>query len=180
MKTMRKIQRGFYARFNTSLGPALFAATPRGLCGLGWEISRTRALRLLGAEHPTIRWAEKKAPLARRARSLEKFLTGRNRKFEPSLDLHGTPFQQAVWRALRRVPVGRTATYRDLAARAGFPRAVRAAANACGQNPVAIAVPCHRIIRSDGSLGGYSSGLWRKKFLLKLEGMATKAARIGI
>ncbi|MBC6440241.1 MAG: methylated-DNA--[protein]-cysteine S-methyltransferase [Rhodospirillales bacterium] len=86
---------------------------------------------------------------------------------------HGTPFQQAVWTALRRVPCGTAITYRDLADRAGRPRAIRAAGAANGQNPVSIVIPCHRIIGTDGSLTGYGGGLARKAWLLEHEGAKT-------
>jgi len=86
------------------------------------------------------------------------------------LDLQGTPFQQKVWRELRRLPRGRTVSYKELAQRAGSPRGFRAVGQANGRNPVPIIVPCHRVIAADGSLGGYSSGLERKRWLLKHEG----------
>ncbi len=85
------------------------------------------------------------------------------------LDLRGTAFQQRVWRELQRIPRGETITYAELAARIGAPKAVRAVGTACGANPVAIVVPCHRVVRADGSLGGYAWGLERKSSLLRGE-----------
>jgi methylated-DNA-[protein]-cysteine S-methyltransferase len=82
----------------------------------------------------------------------------------------GTPFQQSVWRALRKIPRGRTISYAELARRIGRPKAVRAAGLANGQNPISIVVPCHRVIGSDGTLTGYGGGLSRKKWLLEHEG----------
>ncbi|HLV76346.1 MAG TPA: methylated-DNA--[protein]-cysteine S-methyltransferase [Marinobacter sp.] len=93
---------------------------------------------------------------------------------ELPLAMQGTAFQLEVWRALRQIPVGTTLTYRELAQKLGKADAVRAVANACGANHLAVAVPCHRIVRSDGGLGGYRWGLERKKALLNLE--ATLAA----
>jgi len=87
------------------------------------------------------------------------------------LRLRGTEFQVRVWRALRQIPAGHTTSYADLARRIGQPSAVRAVANACGANPVAILVPCHRIVRSDGSLGGYRWGVERKRALLAAEAL---------
>jgi AraC family transcriptional regulator of adaptative response/methylated-DNA-[protein]-cysteine methyltransferase len=84
----------------------------------------------------------------------------------------GTPFQQQVWRALQQLPAGRTTGYAALAAAAGQPRAVRAVASACGANPLAVLVPCHRVLRSDGGLGGYRWGLARKRWLLEREGIS--------
>ncbi len=85
------------------------------------------------------------------------------------LDLRGTAFQQRVWRELQRIPRGETITYAELAARIGAPTAVRAVGTACGANPVAMVVPCHRVVRADGSLGGYAWGLERKERLLRAE-----------
>jgi AraC family transcriptional regulator of adaptative response/methylated-DNA-[protein]-cysteine methyltransferase len=85
------------------------------------------------------------------------------------LDIRGTVFQRRVWDELRRIPRGETRTYSDIARAIGFPAAVRAVGSACGANPVALAVPCHRAVRTDGGLGGYAWGLARKKKLLALE-----------
>jgi methylated-DNA-[protein]-cysteine S-methyltransferase len=87
------------------------------------------------------------------------------------LDLQGTPFQLRVWQELRQIPRGRAISYKELARRAGSPQASRAVGQANGRNPVPIIVPCHRVIAADGSLGGYSSGLERKRWLLEHEGV---------
>jgi methylated-DNA-[protein]-cysteine S-methyltransferase len=87
-----------------------------------------------------------------------------------ALDLHGTPFQVKVWQELQRIPYGDTISYKELARRAGSPQASRAAGQANGRNPVPIIVPCHRVISADGKLGGYNSGLDKKRWLLKHEG----------
>lgn len=88
------------------------------------------------------------------------------------LDVQGTAFQQAVWQELRRIPPGQTRSYADIAAAVGKPKAVRAAGSANGANNVAVLIPCHRVIRTDGTLGGYAYGLDRKKKLLEMEGQA--------
>jgi AraC family transcriptional regulator of adaptative response/methylated-DNA-[protein]-cysteine methyltransferase len=85
------------------------------------------------------------------------------------LDLRGTAFQQRVWRALRRIPAGETATYREVARRIGAPSAVRAVARACASNALAVAIPCHRVVRSDGASSGYRWGIARKRALLARE-----------
>lgn len=97
----------------------------------------------------------------------------------PSLPLapQGTPFQQAVWAAMQQVPPGRTISYGDLAQAIGRPQAVRAVAAACGANPIAILIPCHRIVRKDGALGGYRWGLGRKIALLRSEGALAEVPR---
>jgi O-6-methylguanine DNA methyltransferase len=103
-------------------------------------------------------------------RALERYLAGRERGLELPLDLAaGTPFQRRVWEATRRVPYGGTASYGEVARMAGSPRAVRAVGNALGSNPVPIVVPCHRVIHSDRTIGGFSSGLAWKRFLLEIE-----------
>ena len=109
------------------------------------------------------------APFPQARRQLAEYFAGRRRDFQIPLAPVGTPFQRRVWDALRRIPHGSTATYQEIARAVGSPRAARAvgAANAC--NPLAIVVPCHRVIRSDGALGGYAGGTGRKAALLNLE-----------
>src|SRR5437868_179118 len=85
------------------------------------------------------------------------------------LDLRGTAFQQRVWQALREIPVGKTASYADIAKRIGAPKSVRAVAKACAANNVAVAIPCHRVVRNDGALSGYRWGIVRKRVLLERE-----------
>jgi len=90
------------------------------------------------------------------------------------IDVAGTAFQEAVWNELRKIPAGETRSYADIAAAVGQPNATRAVGTANGSNPVAVLVPCHRVIRSDGSLGGYAGGLDRKRKLLAAEGVRTE------
>ncbi|HET8666868.1 MAG TPA: methylated-DNA--[protein]-cysteine S-methyltransferase, partial [Terriglobales bacterium] len=85
------------------------------------------------------------------------------------LDLRGTAFQQRVWQALRKIPAGSTASYSEIARRIGVPKSVRAVAQACGANALAVAIPCHRVVRSDGELSGYRWGIERKQILLERE-----------
>jgi len=94
------------------------------------------------------------------------------------VDPGGTPFQRAVWAALRRIPPGTTCSYTDLARAVGAPTAVRAVGTANGANPVAVVIPCHRVVRSDGSLGGYGGGLDRKRWLLEHEKAALPAGAL--
>ena len=109
-------------------------------------------------------------PLLRKARTeLADYFSGKRRTFDLPLAPTGTPFQQAIWRALCTIPYGTTLSYAQLAERAGHPGACRAAGTANGKNPLPILIPCHRVIHTDGSLGGYSSGLEIKRILLKLE-----------
>jgi methylated-DNA-[protein]-cysteine S-methyltransferase len=94
----------------------------------------------------------------------------------PVDDTVGTPFQRSIWRALRRIPKGKTISYAELARRIGKPRAVRAAGLANGQNPISIVVPCHRVIGSNGTLTGYGGGIERKRWLLEHEGALARSA----
>lgn len=110
------------------------------------------------------------------AAQLREYLAGQRRRFELALDLRGTAFQRAVWEALRDIPYGETRTYGEVAEAAGNGRAVRAAGAACGANPVAIVVPCHRVVASGGGLGGYSGGLELKRRLIELEARVVKGA----
>lgn len=104
------------------------------------------------------------------AKQLRRYAAGRGKKFTVPLDLScGTVFQQRVWRALLKIPYGETRTYAWVARQIGKPRAARAVGAACGANPIGVIVPCHRVIASDGSLGGYTGGLAIKKRLLRLE-----------
>jgi methylated-DNA-[protein]-cysteine S-methyltransferase len=115
-------------------------------------------------QDPQQRW------LAQLARELAAYTHDPRARFDVALDLQGTPFQCEVWQALLAIPSGGTVSYADIAARIGRPRAVRAVGAAVGANPVAIVVPCHRVIGRDGSLTGYAGGLARKTTLLRHEG----------
>ena len=102
-------------------------------------------------------------------RQLDQYFAGRRREFDLPLAYPGTPFQEKVWAALLKIPYGRTRSYQDIARQVGHPRAVRAVGTANGMNRLAIVVPCHRVVNSNGELGGYGGGLWRKRLLLDLE-----------
>lgn len=103
------------------------------------------------------------------AAQLDEYFTGRRRAFQLPLDLRGTPFQQKVWNALLEIPYGETRSYAELARSIGAPKAFRAVGAANGANPIAIVVPCHRVISSGGGVGGYGGGVPLKKRLLALE-----------
>lgn len=120
--------------------------------------------------HPLIREA---------ARQLEEYFQGRRRQFELPLGLRGTPFQERVWGALRAIPYGETRSYADIARLVGAPGAARAVGQVNHANPLAIVVPCHRVIAADGTLGGYGGGLERKRFLIDLELRGAASPRLG-
>ena len=110
---------------------------------------------------------------------LAEYLAGRRRQFTIPLDLEGTPFQLQVWNALLRIPFGETRSYGEIARAIGRPKAARAVGMANHSNPIAIIVPCHRVIAGDGSLGGYAGGLGMKSLLLQLESSANGFAGVG-
>ena len=149
----------YYSRVKSPVGPLLLAVSERGLLAL--EFGR-------GKIHPG--WVESEEKTSPCARQLAEYFGGRRRQFELPLDLRGTDFQKRCWQALLKIPYGKTRSYADIARAMGKPRAVRAVGLANGQNPIAIIVPCHRVIGSDGSLTGYGGGLHVKRKLLELEG----------
>ena len=102
---------------------------------------------------------------------LEEYFENKRKKFTIPLDPNGTAFQKDVWRTLCDIEYGKTLSYKEEAKLLRKPKAYRAVANANGKNPISIIIPCHRVIASDGKLGGYTGGIWRKEFLLKLEGI---------
>jgi O-6-methylguanine DNA methyltransferase len=108
--------------------------------------------------------------LIRATRQLTAYFSGELTVFDLPLRMQGTPFQLSVWEQLLKIPCGETRSYRDIARALGNPEAVRAVGAANAANPIAIIVPCHRVIASDGKLGGYNGGLWRKAWLLRHEG----------
>ncbi len=112
--------------------------------------------------------------LSEACRQLQEYFAHERQEFQLPLSMHGTPFQQSAWKAMLTIPYGQTISYAEEALRAGHPTALRAIGNANGSNPLAIIVPCHRVIASNGQLGGYSSGLDYKRFLLRLEGVACR------
>lgn len=162
-----KGQRINYCTFPTSLGTVLLASTDEGLCAvkLGNEVRRLKSL--LAEEFSAADLAEESMPeLEAKVRA---FIEGEGSLARIPLDIRGTVFQRRVWEALRRIPRGETRTYSDIAREIGAPAAVRAVGSACGANPVALVVPCHRAVRIDGGLGGYAWGLGVKKRLLEIE-----------
>lgn len=150
---------------DTSLGGLLVAATDKGLCRVSFDENEA-ALRARFPHAAIEPGGEALADLAARVVAQ---VESPERDADLPLDVRGTAFQEAVWRALRSIPAGETRSYAELAALAGKPAAVRAAGTACGANGVAVLIPCHRALRSDGSMGGYAYGLERKRALLDRE-----------
>ena len=153
-------------RIATPLGPLTLAATARGLAAALFDAQRHHPGALDVPENPA------HPVLVQAAREFADYFAGRRRHFTVPLDPQGTPFQQAVWQALRRIDCGRVLSYGEIAQQLGRPQAARAVGAAVGRNPLSIVVPCHRVLGRDGALTGYAGGLPRKQALLALEGAA--------
>jgi methylated-DNA-[protein]-cysteine S-methyltransferase len=151
-----------YRTLDSPIGPLLLAGDDAGLRYLLFAEGR-RPVR------PDPDWEPDGTTLKEAAEQLEAYFAGRLRQFDVPLAPRGTPFQQEVWRALCDIPYGETTSYGALAERIGRPKAVRAVGLANGSNPIAIIIPCHRVIGSNGSLTGYGGGLATKRALLELE-----------
>lgn len=147
----------FQQTLSTPCGPLVVSAGARGVTSVEFAEPKRR-------DYP--------GELTQHAcQELNRYLNGEPVCFSVPLEVAGTPFQQRVWQALRQVPYGQTCTYGDIANALDNPKAVRAVGAANGKNPVAIIVPCHRIIGANKTLTGYAGGLWRKQYLLELEGI---------
>ncbi|HEV2500356.1 MAG TPA: bifunctional DNA-binding transcriptional regulator/O6-methylguanine-DNA methyltransferase Ada [Terriglobia bacterium] len=152
-----------------SLGWMLVGATERGVCAVRMADSAEELKRGLEKEFPNAKLNGSHPQLSRWAGAIVRHLENGEPKLEVPIDVHATAFQRRVWRELTRIPYGETRSYREVARSMGKPRAVRAVGHACAANPVAVVVPCHRVVRADGKLGGYRWGLERKEALLKHE-----------
>jgi AraC family transcriptional regulator of adaptative response/methylated-DNA-[protein]-cysteine methyltransferase len=158
-------------RITTSLGPMLAGATDEGVCLLEFidrRMLETQIKRL--SKRLRARFTPGINPhLVQLQQELDQYFSGARKQFSVPLAASGTEFQQKAWRILRRIPYGKTISYKEQAVMLRSSRSVRAVARANGDNMIAILIPCHRVIGSDGNLTGYGGGLWRKKYLLDLE-----------
>lgn len=163
-----------YTIVGSTLGDVLVGTTGRGVCAvlLGDDASLPADL---AAEFPQACLERADKDLSGWAATVVEGVEGRRATVSVPLDLLGTDFQRRVWAELQRIPVGETATYAEIAARIGRPTATRAVAGACAGNHVAVVIPCHRVVRSDGGLGGYRWGVERKRALLDSEGAGDRA-----
>lgn len=158
-----------YTIVGSSLGRLLVARTPRGLCAVSLADSDTELKKRLGEEFPAAAIRADRNGLGEAVRALLHYLDGRETQLDLPLDVRGTAFQCRVWEALRRIPYGETRSYGEIARALRQPGAARAVGHACAVNPVPLVIPCHRVVRGDGALGGYGLGLERKKKLLQKE-----------
>lgn len=162
---------------SSTLGRLLVATNDTGLCAILLGDSSQAVLRELRERFPDARLDHAPERLARALPRVVEFVDGRSASLDLPLDPAGTGFQQRVWRALRRIPPGTTASYTDIARRIDAPTSCRAVAQACGANPLALVIPCHRVVRSDGALSGYRWGVERKRALLERESTPVEARR---
>lgn len=160
-----------FERVPSPCGEMLVVTDPEDtLCLLHWEADMEEIGRLLRRPYGDVR-LEAREGASRARRALEEYLAGDLHAIDSlRVNARGTAFQQEVWAALRRIPAGATLSYSGLAAQLNRPEAVRAVGLANGSNPIAVVVPCHRVIGADGSLTGYGGGLERKRWLLEHEG----------
>jgi AraC family transcriptional regulator of adaptative response/methylated-DNA-[protein]-cysteine methyltransferase len=162
-----------YASAATSVGRVLVGATERGLCSVKAGTSEAELVRALRREFPEATIRRDPAGVGVWLRRVLATIDGRAPKEALPLDIRATAFQRRVWEALVRIPRGETRTYGEIARSIGKPRAARAVGRACATNPVAIVVPCHRVVGSGGALTGYAYGVEVKRALLEREGAAT-------
>ena len=155
----------YYSRIESPVGPLLLAMSERGLAILAFGHDLPK--RLNGER---VDWQESDEACAMVRRELDEYFTGRRRGFTVPLDLRGTEFQKDCWNELLRIPYGETRSYAEIAKAVGRPTAYRAVGQSNHHNPVAIIVPCHRVLASGHELGGYGGGSPLKAFLLRLEG----------
>jgi methylated-DNA-[protein]-cysteine S-methyltransferase len=162
MSPSNKEARVLYTTFDSPLGELLAVGDGRALHGLNMQEGRTRKV-----VEPD--WEMAEQPFAEVRAQLADYFAGRRRGFDIPLVLTGSEFERGVWSALQDIPCGETISYGELARRVGPPGTPRNVGSANGRNPIAVIVPCHRVIGADGSLTGYGGGLERKRLLLELE-----------
>jgi len=161
----------FSTELKTPLGEMVACATDHGICLLEFKDRGTLTKQIRGVSS----YFKKEIIqgqnlfLLQLQEQIDQYFNKRLKNFNLSLDMAGTDFQKSVWNALLEIPFGNTTSYLELSKKLGDPKAIRAVANANAANKIAIIIPCHRVIGSDGSLKGYAGGLWRKKHLLNIE-----------
>ncbi len=159
-----------YTAVPTTLGLLLVAVTERGICSAALGDDESSLVAALRAEYPGAELARATDARDRLVDAVVAHVEGRSDAAELPLDLRATSFQWQVWRALQRIPAGATRSYQAIATELGRPTAARAVARACASNRIAVLIPCHRVVRGDGELGGYRWGIVRKAALLAREG----------
>jgi AraC family transcriptional regulator, regulatory protein of adaptative response / methylated-DNA-[protein]-cysteine methyltransferase len=174
MNSMTRNREGLleYAIGRCSLGSVLVARGERGICAILLGDEPDGLTTELAQRFPGHRLVRSDGAFEQLVGQIIELTESPGRPVELLLDVRGTVFQQRVWQALREIPTGSTASYGEIATRIGAPRSVRAVARACAANPLAVAIPCHRVVRTDGGLSGYRWGVGRKRALLEREALA--------
>jgi AraC family transcriptional regulator of adaptative response/methylated-DNA-[protein]-cysteine methyltransferase len=167
---MNRSEHIIYTVVPSRLGPVLIARSVKGVCAIMIDDDPDVMLADAQTRFPRAVMVRDDAAFADVASNIVRFVENPALPLEARLDIRGTAFQRRVWAALQAIPVGRTASYADIARQLHVPGAARAVGAACAANPLAVAVPCHRVVRSDGDLSGYYWGLERKEALLRAEG----------
>jgi len=178
--TYRRGGRGMRISFTicqSTMGRLLVAATNRGISAVGLGDDDAYLLAALHKQYPHAEICRDSGEHSKWVSAIVRHLAGSNPQLDLPADVVATAFQRRVWEALRSIPLGATRTYSELARMLGKPNATRAVARACATNPAALVVPCHRVVRKNGSLGGYRWGVERKEQLLDQERRATEGAR---
>lgn len=171
-KTYQKGGKGMkieYAVIDSELGKMLVARTERGVCAVTFGDDEEFLVRKLNEEYPNAEISRNQTNLKDYIEAILQNLAGRNKIIELPVDVRATAFQMQVWEELRKIPYGETLSYKQVAEKLGNPKAVRAVARACATNRVAVVIPCHRVVGSDGSLSGFRWGIERKKKLIETE-----------
>ncbi len=160
-----------YRDLESPLGKLVIGATSKGCCLLEYQDrgGLVKIQRRIMKQYKLEMASGTNAFLDQLEWELDQYLKGLRQSFSVPLDVRGTPFQRAVWERLLNIPYAETRTYGEIATLVGKPSAVRAIGRANGDNPLAVVIPCHRVIQHDGKLKGYGGGLWRKEYLLALE-----------
>jgi AraC family transcriptional regulator, regulatory protein of adaptative response / methylated-DNA-[protein]-cysteine methyltransferase len=161
-----------YATGESALGQVLVARSVSGVCAILIGAGNDELVADLAVRFPKAKLVAKDVVVNDDLAKVIRFVDKPSEGLDLSLDLRGTPFQRRVWEALRTIPIGTTTTYTELARSIGVPNSVRAVAAACAANPIALAVPCHRVVGSNGDLAGYRWGVGRKRELIKKEATA--------
>ncbi|EDK72489.1 methylated-DNA--protein-cysteine methyltransferase [candidate division TM7 genomosp. GTL1] len=152
----------YYMTKNTPAGELLLTSDGKNVTGIHWQ-----SFKRCPVVSPD--WIEDETVFQEPLKQLDEYFQGKRRTFTFPYTFHGTDFQKRVWHALEHIPYGETSSYQKIASSIGKPHAVRAVGTAIGSNPISIAVPCHRVLRTDGGLGGYAGGLASKRLLLRTE-----------
>ena len=158
----------YYTSFNSPIGKIHLAATEKGLCEVGISEREKRFVKSLQKTYK-IKPVKDDAAFKELVKLLKRYFNGERIKIDIPFDFQGTDFEKKVWKALLKIPYGKTKTYGEIAREIGLPNGARAVGNACGKNPIPIIIPCHRVVASNGGLGGYTGGIGIKKKLLKIE-----------